>query len=156
MSIRKVCAGGIILAAIIATPFITIEEGQKTVAYRDIVGILTICSGETKGVYEGQKLSTEQCEKMTYARVLEFAAAVDAMVHVPMSVNTHAAITSWAYNVGVSAARRSTLIKKLNAGNYVGACHELKRWNRAGGHVVRGLINRRKRETKLCLKDLKR
>jgi len=61
------------------------------------------------------------------------------------------AYVSWAYNVGAAAACKSTLVKKLNRSDYVGACNELLRWNRAGGRVLPGLVKRRKAERNMCL-----
>nr|WP_105693760.1 replication protein [Cronobacter dublinensis] len=64
-----------------------------------------------------------------------------------------AAIYSFAYNVGPSAAIKSTLMKKLNDGDYVGACNELKRWIYAGGKKWRGLMSRREVEHQVCMWD---
>lgn len=65
------------------------------------------------------------------------------------------ALVSWSYNVGTGAACGSTLAKKANAGDWQGACNQLRRWDKAGGKPVKGLTNRRAAETKLCLNALK-
>ena len=75
-----------------------------------------------------------------------FAVGVDNMVTVATTPNQFAALVSLAYNIGSGALRKSTLIKKLNAGNYAGAALEFSRWNRAGGKVLLGLTNRRAEE----------
>lgn len=61
------------------------------------------------------------------------------------------AIVSWAYNVGVPAACRSTLVRKLRAGDHAGACAELLRWDRQAGRVLPGLTKRRQAEHRQCL-----
>jgi len=155
MNIKNKCLGGALLATLIATPFIIKKEGKENLAYWDAFGsVWTICSGETKNVYEGQYLTDEQCHDMTQKRVLEFARGVDSLVSVPMTAKYHAALTSWAYNVGLGAAGRSTLIKKLNNSDYEGACEELLRWNRAGGRVIQGLTNRRIDEYQMCMEGI--
>ena len=155
MNLKQACLGGSVIATLVATPFIVKWEGTKNKAYQDIVGVWTICSGETRNVHEGMYRTDAECEEMTRNAVMEFAEAIDKMVTVPMTPEYHAALTSWAYNVGIGAAQRSTLIRKLNAGDYVGACEELKRWNRAGGRVIRGLTNRRADEYQMCIEGIK-
>ena len=66
-------------------------------------------------------------------------------------VATKIAFVSWIYNVGEGNARKSTLVKKVIAGDFIGACDELLKWNKAGGKVVKGLANRRIDERELCL-----
>lgn len=61
------------------------------------------------------------------------------------------AFVSWAYNVGTGAACSSTLVRKLKAGDYPGACHELLRWDRQAGRVLPGLTKRRQAEYRLCM-----
>lgn len=151
---KRFCQGGAVVATLIATPFIIQWEGTENRAYKDIVGIVTICSGETRGVKIGDYKTDDECEAMTQDAVLEFAEYVDSVVKVYISPKTHASITSFTYNVGKGALKDSTLLRKLNGGDYVGACNEMLRWNRAGGRVVQGLVNRRKVEHNLCLEGL--
>lgn len=145
---------GLLAVLAIAMPLIITWEGSENTAYKDIVGVWTICSGETQNVYEGQYMSDAECAKLTEKRVREFAIDIDDIVTVPMSPELHASLTLWSYNVGINAARRSTLVRKLNAGDYKGACEQLKRWNRAGGRVIKGLNNRRIDEYELCIKGI--
>ena len=138
----------------IATSTVMLWEGYENTAYQDVVGVWTICSGETQNVHKGMYLSDRECEEMTSERVEEFARGVDDLVHVDVSPRYHAAITSWAYNVGLNAMAQSTLLRKLNAKNYKGACKELLRWNRAGGRVIQGLVNRRQYEFEMCMEGV--
>ena len=81
------------------------------------------------------------------------ARCVPALPQQPEGVQV--ALTSWTYNVGISAACGSTLARLANAGDWRGACNQLPRWNKAGGKEVRGLTNRRAAEQQLCLESLK-
>ncbi len=133
-------------------------EGLELTAYPDVVGVWTVCYGETQGIKPGMKFTKQQCEEKLAKRVLEDYA-------MPLSkcsghgftvapVKVQAALISWTYNVGVGAACKSTLIGKLKAGDLKGACNELPKWNKAGGRVVKGLNNRRHAELKVCLEGV--
>lgn len=129
-------------------------EGLRTVAYRDPVGIPTICFGETVGVNMGQIRTIEECKAML-ADSLEIAnKAVERCVRVPMSADRHAALVSFTYNIGGTAFCTSTLVRKLNAMDILGACNELPRWNKAKGIVLPGLVKRREQERQMCLNGL--
>lgn len=76
------------------------------------------------------------------------------VVRVPLSTKEQAAYLSFTYNLGVKAFTNSTLLKKLNSGDRVGACNELLRWNKANGKALNGLTKRRQEENKLCLEGV--
>lgn len=148
-------AAGTAAVIALAAAFIMPWEGLETRAYRDIVGIWTICYGETYAVKPGEVRTPAQCESGLAKGVGEYYARLDACVtndNVP--VKATAAFVSWSWNVGTGAACGSTLVRKLNAGDVRGACDELLRWIRAGGRVVQGLVNRRKAERTLCLEGV--
>lgn len=126
-------------------------EGLRTVAYRDPVGIPTICFGETKGVRLGDKATVDECKGMLGSRVEEFGRGVDACVKVPLPDTRKAAFVSFSYNVGTQAFCSSTLVRKLNAGDTVGACDELLRWTKAKGITLPGLVKRREQERAMCM-----
>jgi lysozyme len=79
----------------------------------------------------------------------QYAAAVEKAVKVPLNDNQFAALVSFTYNVGAGALAKSTLVKKLNAGNYGAVRSELAKWNKAGGKVMKGLTRRRAAEADL-------
>jgi lysozyme len=139
------------LAASIVAPVTLHHEGMRLKAYLDPVGIPTICVGETQNVRMGDVKTEAECNAMFEARLGYFAYRVDALIDVQMHPYMHAALTSFTYNVGTGAFKNSTLRRKLNSGDYVGACNELPRWNKAGGKVWNGLIKRRDDEKNLCL-----
>lgn len=81
----------------------------------------------------------------------KYAAAVDRHVKVPINSNQRGALASFTYNLGEGNLQSSTLLKKLNAGDYAGAAQEFPRWNKAAGKVLKGLTRRRAAEQKLFL-----
>lgn len=134
----------------IATALVAGAEGLRTVAYRDPVGIPTICFGETRGVAMGDRKTVAECEALLAERLQEFNAGINACVRVPMSPQRRAAVVSFAYNVGTHAACRSTFVRKLNAGDPQ-ACDELRKWVYAKGIRFPGLVTRREEERRLCM-----
>lgn len=140
-------------ALAIATPFIAKHEGLRQHAYLDPVRVPTICYGSTLGVNIGDYKSKKECDDLLGKEIYGFMTAVDKAVTVDLPPARRAALTSFAYNVGVANFKRSTLLKKLNAGDTVGACNELDRWVYAKGKKLNGLVKRRKEEKKLCLQE---
>ncbi|MGH1414833.1 MAG: lysozyme [Pelagimonas sp.] len=147
-------ASAVAAAAAVIAPW----EGLRTKAYPDIVGVWTVCYGETNGVQPGDTHTPAECDAMLAQQVKAYAdrlsECIDDNQEAQMPEGMKAAVISWAYNVGTVAACRSTLVRKLNSGDMVGACNELPRWNRAGGRAIPGLSNRRAAEQKLCLEGL--
>ena len=137
--------------AAIALTIVAGFEGLRQYAYLDPVGIPTICFGETKGVKIGDKATIDQCKNMLMASLLEAHDSVSRCVKVPMTSSREAALVSFTYNIGGSAFCKSTLVKKLNDGDGVGACNELLRWDKAKGVTLPGLTKRRADERNLCL-----
>ena len=141
-------AGAATIAAIVA--FIGPWEGRRYTAYQDIVGVWTICEGHTKGVKAGDVATDAQCDEMAAQDVAEHNAGIRACITRPMPQNVEIAFTSLAFNAGVGAFCGSTALKRYNAGDDTGACDALNMWVRAGGKVVKGLVNRRAAESALC------
>ena len=127
------------------------HEGFSSKAYRDPVGIPTIGFGETKNVTMGQTITRQDATVLLGQRVEEHAKGMAQCIHVPISQDEFDAYADFTYNVGIGAFCKSGLAKKLNAGDYVGACQELLKWVYAGGQVLPGLVNRRKEEFAKCL-----
>lgn len=126
-------------------------EGCRLEAYLDQVGVWTIGFGHTKGVYQGQRITQQQAEDMLRSELIGYENAVRESVKVPLNQNQFDALTSFTYNCGISALKTSTLLEKLNAGDYIGAANELPRWNKGGGQVLTGLVRRRQAEKDLFL-----
>lgn len=129
-------------------------EGRVYEPYKDVAGVWSVCDGITgAGVVKGKTYSDRECDTLLWSRVKLVKSQVDPLVKVPMNEYQRAALYSFTYNVGVSAFSKSTLLKKLNAGDQVGACEELRRWVYAGGMKWRGLMNRRDMERSMCLAE---
>lgn len=132
-------------------------EGVRYTPYKDIVGVTTVCYGETKNV-ENRKYSPEECKRMLKTELAEYGRGVLNCVNVPLTQNQYDAFTLFAYNVGVSGFCNSRANKLLNERKYEAACTALAFgpkgepvWSYAGGKFVQGLQNRRVYEMKLCL-----
>lgn len=134
---------------------IATHEGFVGRTYIDAVGIPTIGFGTTKDVKPNQTITPERA----LVKLLEDSNVMEKQLKqcigdVPMYQHEWDAIVSWTYNVGTGAACKSTLVKKLKAGDYTGACNELSRWTYAGGKQLAGLVKRREHERQLCLGTL--
>ena len=129
-------------------------EGCRLDAYRCPAGIPTIGYGATgPDIRMGMVWTQEQADARLVEDLARFAAGVERLVQVDLTDNQFAALVSFAYNVGLGALRDSTLLRKLNAGDYLGAADQLPRWARAGGRIMPGLTRRRAAERDLFLSD---
>lgn len=142
---------GALMAAAVA--LVGAWEGLRTVAYRDVVGIPTVCFGETRGVKMGDKYTVDECKAMLGDALVEFEAGMRKCLTAPDKVpaKSYVAFLSLSYNIGTGAFCRSTVARRANAGDYRGACNAIPAWNKAGGRVVKGLVNRRAEEQRICL-----
>ncbi|APT31938.1 lysozyme [Methylobacterium phyllosphaerae] len=141
--------------AALACGTVTGFEGLRTTAYRDVVGIPTACVGETKGIRMGMTFTKPQCEAMLLQRLSEdFAPAVERCARQPMGDDLYAAHLSLAYNIGVGAYCKSSVVRLWNAGERRASCNAFMMWDKAGGRVVAGLVKRREAERAMCLKGV--
>jgi lysozyme len=128
-------------------------EGFRPKAYKDASGKWTVGYGFTaiggKPVGPGTSVTKEQAESILKAELEWVQQAVRSMVKVPLRPHELDALTSFAYNVGLDNLRRSTLLKRLNAGDRRGAALEFSRWVYAGGEILLGLVRRRAEEALL-------
>jgi lysozyme len=152
MNKLRMAVAGLTLSAS-ALVGIAAHEGYVGKAYQDIVGVWTIGFGTTQGVRPGQTIDPVKALQRKIDDVNKFEGALKQCVKVPLNQNEYDAYISLSYNIGSTAFCNSTLVRKLNQGDYPGACSEILRWNRAGGKVVSGLTNRREAEYRLCMKS---
>ena len=124
-------------------------EGCRTVAYQDVVGVWTIGYGHTIDVKEGMRITQHQCDVMLEVDIETYENYVNEQVDVSLTQNQFDALVSWVYNLGPTNLRNSTMLKVLNAGKYEEVPYQMKRWNRAGGKVLKGLVVRREAEAEL-------
>ena len=132
-------------------------EGLELKAYKDTGGVWTIGYGTIKypngvSVKSGDKCTEAQAEQWLISDCKWVDASLGKYVKVKLSQNQFDALASFIYNVGETAFKTSTLLAKLNAGDYVGAAGQLDRWVNDNGRKIQGLINRRAKEKKLFLK----
>lgn len=126
-------------------------EGVMLRAYEDPIGIVTVCAGHTKTAMLGQAYTPEECAVILQEDLAEHAEGVLACAPtLEGQTGPLAAAVSFTFNVGVGAFCRSTMARKFNAGDIMGACAELSRWINAGGKPLKGLIKRRAAERALC------
>ena len=150
MSKARIAAGAIAVSAASLVAIAT-YEGYRGDAYKDSVGVPTLGFGETAGVKIGDKTTPERALVQLLESTEKHADAIRQCIHVPLYQHEFDAYISLAYNIGTGAFCRSTLVKKLNAKDYAGACEEIRRWNKAGGKVLPGLVKRREAEYRMCI-----
>ena len=124
-------------------------EGLELEAYKCAAGVWTIGYGHTKDVQEGDVWSESHADHMLEVELEEFEGYINNNVTVALSQNQFDALVSWVYNLGPANLKASTMLKVLNSGDYEGVPAQIKRWNKAGGKVLEGLIRRRKAEALL-------
>jgi len=124
-------------------------EGCKLESYKCAAGVWTIGYGSTKGIKEGMSISQEEADNLLLEDVAVFEDNVLDAVTMPLSQHQFDALVSWTFNLGGANLKASTMLKKLNAGEYEEVPAQMKRWNKAGGKVLQGLIRRREAEALL-------
>lgn len=144
MSKAKITAGVIALAI----PVVAAFEGLVLRPYRDPIGIMTVCYGDTHA--QMREYTPAECRALLVASLQEHGAAIAPCLPDKLPDHVAASVLSFAYNVGPAALCGSTLARKLKAGDVAGACAELGRWVYAGGRVLPGLVKRRVAERAMC------
>lgn len=131
---------------------IAVHEGFRSTAYTPVPGdVATIGFGTTEGVRLGDSISVERALIRLMQDATKFEKAVKRCVPVPMYQHEFSAYVSLTYNIGETAFCSSTLAKKLNAGDYKGACDQILRWDKFKGQPLAGLTKRRQQEHQMCL-----
>ena len=159
-TVVSLTGAGLVAVLALAVPEIQRSEGRSLVAYQDIVGVWTICDGETLDVGPGDVATPAECDRKLEARVRAFAARIAPCLPERLPVAMQAAFVSASYNIGVGAFCGSSMARRAAVGDLRGACDALRLWNKArvgaGGNLqpVRGLTLRRERERALCLSGL--
>ena len=121
-------------------------EGCRLAAYRDAVGVWTIGYGQTEGVHEGMTITQIEAEAMLKQALADKYVPGVQRLFGPLEQHQADALVSFAYNLGVGALQKSTLRKKILAGDLAGAADEFLKWHFAGGKSLAGLRRRRAAE----------
>lgn len=152
---RKRLLASVTAAAVIGAGGLSIvkaSEGLRTSTYLDPVGIPTVCYGHTgPDVRMGQTYTRAECEAIVVEDIAKHRAGIERCITAPLTSNQRDAAVSLAFNIGVSRFCGSTLARKLNREDYIGAADEFPKWKYAGGRVLRGLVTRRAKERALFL-----
>jgi lysozyme len=137
--------------------FVKTVEPPRFQAYPDPGhgwAVPTICYGHTRGVKRGMTATLEQCEQWLREDYNTLVLPVmQRRIKVMLSKNEAIALADFIFNLGGTKFAGSTLLKKLNAGDYAGAAEEFPRWIKSNGKVLRGLVIRRQAERELFLED---
>lgn len=129
--------------------FLEAREALRLVAYKDGGGVWTLGYGHTHGIKKGDTCTEEQADEWLSQDVAPVERAINEHILVQLNQNQFDALCSFSLNVGISAFLVSTLLRRLNQGNFTLAAHEFDQWIFDNGQVVQGLINRRALERKL-------
>lgn len=124
-------------------------EGCKLESYLCSADVWTLGFGHTRGVKEGDSCTQEQAEQTLVDDLFEFEKYVHKHVNVALDQNQFDALVAWTFNLGPTNLRESTLLKRVNEERFSDVPTEIRRWNRAGGEVVQGLVRRRAAEALL-------
>lgn len=125
------------------------SEGLRLKAYRCPAGVVTVGYGSTGDhVSMGMTITELEAEALLRKDLERFEAGVVAMAG-KMTPGQFSALVSLSFNIGLEALRKSTLLRKHNAGDYSGAAAQFAVWNRGGGRVLPGLVTRRAAEAAL-------
>lgn len=128
------------------------SESCRLEAYQDAVGIWTIGYGHTgPEVVEGLHVTQDAAEALLLSDLDTVTKCIENSVSVQLTQGQYDALCSFIFNLGCLALRNSTLLRKLNSGDDVGAAEEFKRWDHAGGKVLAGLTKRRLAESEMFL-----
>lgn len=134
------------------------SEGLSLKPYLDVVGVPTIGWGSTyyrdnKKVTMNDKPITEDEANslLAYIANKDFGSFINKVVKVELNQNQFDALVSFAYNLGNGNLQNSTLLKKVNSGDFIGASNEFIKWNKVGKKELAGLTKRREKEKKLFL-----
>jgi len=136
--------------------FIKLKEGFVATPYKDPAGVWTIGYGTTKGINGNTgSITRAQGEALMLKDIADFHTELSSLVKVTLKQGEYDALMSFIYNLGAANLGKSTLLKKLNAGDYAGAANELPRWNKArvNGQLtaLNGLTIRRNEERAMFL-----
>lgn len=130
------------------------REDGSCEAYLCPAGVPTIGYGCTEGVELGMVWSEAEAEAMLDREIAKFEAGVLRLTTVELNQNQYDALVSFSYNCGLGALEKSTLLKCVNRQDWDGAAAAFHAWNKGGGRVLPGLVQRRAREAALFMKPV--
>lgn len=160
MSKVKAVSAAMAAMLAVATPIYIQHEGVKTLPYKDIVGVWTVCAGDTRNVTPGKRLTPVECDTRTKVILDEFGSMVQSVTPgIEDYPYQWASYSIFAANVGEGAYKKSSVLTLYKKGQYRLSCRFLRNYKYAGGKPAIGLVNRREGtedkigEYELCLAD---
>lgn len=149
-------AGGIAAAVTLILPAIQQWEGNKPRPYRDVVGVLTVCSGHTgSDIVVNKAYTDKECKVILDKDITKFTQGVLAISpELESRPYILASTISFSYNVGLTTYRNSSVAKNFKAGQWKAGCDRMLAYTYAGGKYIPGLANRRKAEHEICMKGV--
>lgn len=151
MTVRRNSIAALALSGAALVALVT-HEGYSDRAYTPVTGdVPTIGFGTTAGVKMGDTTTPTKALARVLTDVQKFEGAIKQCVRVPLHQHEYDAYVSLSYNIGSGAFCGSTLVKKLNAEDYAGACDEILKWDKFKGQPLRGLTLRRQDEHRKCV-----
>ena len=146
---RKAIAAISLSAAALVS--LVVSESYTDKAVIPVPGdVPTLGFGTTSGVKMGDTIKPPQALARALTDIQKFEGALKTCVKVPLTQNEYDAYLQLSYNIGSGAFCGSTLVRKLNAYDYAGACEAIRSWDKFRGQPLRGLTLRRDREYQLC------
>ena len=124
-------------------------EGCELKSYKCAAGVWTIGYGAIKGVTENMQITKEEADKLLLHEMDEYEGYINNMVTVDLNQNQFDSLVSWVFNLGPSNLKSSTMLKVINNNELDEVPSQIKRWNKANGKVLEGLIRRREAEALL-------
>jgi lysozyme len=147
---KRLAVGGLGLSAVAFAALLS-YEGYTDRAVIPVPGdVPTIGFGTTENVRMGDTITPPKAVERALRDVQKFEGAIKRCVRVELHQYEYDAFSQLAYNIGPTAFCNSTLVRKLNQGDYPGACAEISRWDKMNGKTLRGLTIRRQKERSLC------
>lgn len=142
---------------VVLVPLVAGFEGLYLHPYRDIVGVKTVCYGETTAdhVDLSRSYTKKECEDLLGTSLPKYDAMIQKCLtketYDALPVHRHASLVSFTYNLGGGAFCHSSIPRNLNAGHVAAGCAAMLSYDHAGGRRVKGLTTRREIEYKLCI-----
>ena len=124
-------------------------EGCELESYRCSANVVTIGFGHTRTAKEGMTITREEADMRLEEDIRSFETSVLSLVEVDLKQCEFDALIAWTFNLGAGNLKSSTLLKRINAKDWNDVPHQIKRWNKANGTVLQGLIRRREAEALL-------
>jgi lysozyme len=125
-------------------------EGRELQAYKDGGGVWTIGVGHTATAKKGMVIDEAECDRL-FDLDLEDHCIDPLLGDVQTNQDQYDAMSSLAFNIGLTRFANSTVLKRHKMQNYMGAANAFLLWKFDNGRIINGLLRRREAERKLYM-----